>query len=100
MSIARYERPARAFVASIGVGSWIANHGRREERTFNGGIVLVDEMALDQLDSQARLSNTTSTDNDELVLSKELQQSSRQQTRGEVKKEVEVATERSYLGWR
>jgi hypothetical protein len=57
-------------------------------------------MALDQLDSQARLSDTTSTDNDELVLSEELQQSGHQQTRGEVKKTVEPATERSYLGWR
>src|SRR5688572_6619116 len=41
-------------------------------RTFNRGIVFVDEMALNQLNRQARFTNTTAADDDELVLSQEL----------------------------
>ena len=37
--------------------------------TFNCRIVLVHEVALDQLDRQARLSDTTTTDNHQLILS-------------------------------
>lgn len=40
--------------------------------TFDCGIVLVDEMALDQLNGQARFTDTTTANNDELVLSHEL----------------------------
>jgi hypothetical protein len=36
--------------------------------TFDCGIIFVDEVALDQLDGQAGFSDTTSTDDDELVL--------------------------------
>lgn len=49
----------------------LREQGRRQ-RTFDGRIILVDEMGLDQLDRQARLSDTTSSDNDELVLSQKL----------------------------
>jgi len=41
-------------------------------RTFNRWVVLVDEVALDELDGQARLADTTSADHDELVLAQEL----------------------------
>jgi hypothetical protein len=41
-------------------------------RTFNCGIILVDEMALNQLDGQARFTDTTTANDDELVLSQEL----------------------------
>jgi hypothetical protein len=40
--------------------------------TFDCGIVLVDEMALNQLNGQARFTDTTTANNDELVLSHEL----------------------------
>lgn len=40
--------------------------------TLNCRVVLVDEMALDQLDRQARFTDTTTADDDELVLSQEL----------------------------
>jgi hypothetical protein len=41
--------------------------------TLDCWIILVDEMALDQLDGQAGLADTSSTDDDELILSQELQ---------------------------
>jgi hypothetical protein len=41
-------------------------------RTFDCRVILVDEVALDQLDGQAGLADTTTADNDELVLSQEL----------------------------
>jgi hypothetical protein len=44
-----------------------------EKHTFNCRIVLVHKVALYQLDRQARLSYTTSTDNDELILAQKLQ---------------------------
>lgn len=44
----------------------------RRRLTFNGWIILVDEVALDQLDGQARLSHTTAADHDQLVFSEEL----------------------------
>ena len=40
--------------------------------TFNGWVILVDKVALDQLDGQARLSDTTSADYDQLVFSEKL----------------------------
>lgn len=42
------------------------------KHTFDGRVIFVDEMALDQLDGQARFTDTTAADNDELVLSQEL----------------------------
>lgn len=47
------------------------------KRTFDRRIVFVDEVALDQLDGQAGLSDTSATDDDELVLSQELELSAR-----------------------
>ena len=44
--------------------------GRR--RTFNGRVVLVDEVALDQLDGEATLSYTATTDNNQFVFPEEL----------------------------
>lgn len=41
---------------------------RARAHTFDCGIIFVDEVALDQLDGQAGFSDTTSTDDDELVL--------------------------------
>lgn len=46
--------------------------GKQDTLTFDRGIILVDEVALDQLDGQTRFTNTTTTDNNELVLSQEL----------------------------
>ena len=43
-----------------------------ESPTFNRGVILVDEMALDQLNSQAGFADTTAAYNNELVLSQEL----------------------------
>lgn len=43
-------------------------------RTFNRRIIFVDKVALDQLDRQTRLSDTTTADNDELILAQKLQQ--------------------------
>lgn len=44
----------------------------RRLRTFDGRIVFVDEMALDELDGQATLSDSTTTDYHELVFPEEL----------------------------
>lgn len=41
-------------------------------RTFDRGIIFIDEVALDELDCEARLAHTSSTDNDELVFPQEL----------------------------
>jgi hypothetical protein len=40
--------------------------------TLDGRVVLVNKVALDQLDGQARLSHTTAADYDQLVLPEEL----------------------------
>ncbi len=45
--------------------------------TFNSRIIFVDEVALNQLDGEARFTDATATNNDELVLSHKL---SRRQT--------------------
>lgn len=45
---------------------------KEARRTFDSRVVLVDEMALDQLDRQARFTDATAADDDELVLSQEL----------------------------
>jgi len=42
-------------------------------RTFNGRVIFVDEVALDKLDGQTTLSDTTATDDHELVFPEELQ---------------------------
>lgn len=44
----------------------------RRLRTFDGRVIFVDEVALDELDSQATLSDTATTDDYELVFPKEL----------------------------
>jgi hypothetical protein len=46
--------------------------GRNPQLTFNCRVVLIHEVALDQLDRQARFSDTTTTDNHQLILSQEL----------------------------
>lgn len=43
-----------------------------KRRTFNCRIILVDKVALDQLDGQARFTDTTTADNYQLILSQEL----------------------------
>lgn len=42
-------------------------------RTFDCRVIFIDEVALDQLDGQARLADTTATDDDELVFPQKLQ---------------------------
>lgn len=42
------------------------------ERTLNGWIVFVDEMALNQLNRETRFTDTTSTDDHQLVFSQKL----------------------------
>jgi hypothetical protein len=42
-------------------------------RTFNGRVIFVDEVALDKLDGQTTLSDTTATDYHELIFPEELQ---------------------------
>jgi hypothetical protein len=49
-----------------GIGS------RVQTRTFDCRVVLVNKVALDELDGQTRLSDTTTTDYYELVLAEEL----------------------------
>lgn len=39
------------------------------KRTFNGRVIFVYEMALNELDSQARFTDTTATDDNQLVFS-------------------------------
>jgi hypothetical protein len=48
---------------SKGKGWWVV------VRTFNGGIIFVDEVTLNELNRQARLADATSTNNDKLVFS-------------------------------
>jgi hypothetical protein len=42
-------------------------------RTFDGRVIFVDEVALDKLDGQTTLSDTTATDYHELIFPEELQ---------------------------
>lgn len=44
----------------------------RGRDTFNGRVILVDEMRLDELDGQTGLSHTSSTDYHQLVFPEEL----------------------------
>lgn len=44
------------------------------ELTFDGRIVFIDKVALDELDGQTRFTNSTASDYDELILAKELLQ--------------------------
>lgn len=46
---------------------------KKTGRTFDCRVVLVDEMALDELDGQTRFTDTTTTNHDQLVLSQELE---------------------------
>jgi len=48
-------------------------HCGRGLRTFNGRVIFVDEVALDKLDGQTTLSDTTAADYHELVFPEELQ---------------------------
>lgn len=41
-------------------------------RTFNCRVVFVDEMTLDQLDGQARFTDTTAADHNQLIFSEKL----------------------------
>lgn len=41
-------------------------------RTFDCGIIFIDEVALDELNREARLAHTTSSNDDELVFPEEL----------------------------
>lgn len=41
-------------------------------RTFNCRIVFINEVTLDKLNGQARFSDTTAADDDELILAQEL----------------------------
>lgn len=50
----------------------MGGRGRRGRLTFNRRVILVDKVALDQLDGQTRLSDTTATDYDQLVFSEKL----------------------------
>lgn len=43
-------------------------------RTFDCRVIFIDEVALDELDCEARLAHTSSTDDDELVFPEELMQ--------------------------
>lgn len=42
------------------------------QRTLNGRIILVDEMALNQLNRETRFTDSTSTDHHQLVFSQKL----------------------------
>lgn len=41
-------------------------------RTFDRGVIFIDEMALDQLDRQTRLAHATAPDDDQLVFPEKL----------------------------
>lgn len=62
----------RMAVLERGEVAGYSSHGKEKERTFDSRVVFVDEVALDELDGQARLSDATTTDDDELVFTKEL----------------------------
>ena len=46
---------------------------RKVQRTLDCRVIFVDEMALDQLDGEARLADTTTANDDELVFPQKLQ---------------------------
>ena len=50
----------------------VGGRGGADVRTFNCGIIFIDEVTLDQLDGQAGFSYTTTAYHYELVLSQEL----------------------------
>lgn len=56
------------------VSSWEVDRGPGEVRrcTFDRGIIFIDEMTLYQLNRQARLSDSTTTNNNEFILSQKL----------------------------
>ena len=47
---------------------------RRGVRTFNGRIIFINEMTLNQLDGEAGFSYASAADDNQLVLSKKLQE--------------------------
>jgi hypothetical protein len=59
-------------IEDIEQGDLIVNLALLAVGVFDCRVILVDEVALDQLDGQAGLADTTTADNDELVLSQEL----------------------------
>lgn len=64
-------------------------------RTFNGRVVLVYEVALDELDGQTTLSDTTAADDDELVFPEDLQKGGSANWRGSEGREVAGARGRT-----
>jgi hypothetical protein len=75
-------RPPRRSRIACGMSLWarrvsaVCRQGRacgRGLRTFDGRVIFVDEVALDKLDGQTTLSNTTATDDHQLVFPEELQ---------------------------
>jgi len=63
-------------IKNIEKGYFVVNYALLAIRVFNGGIILIHEMTLDKLDSQSRLSNTTTTNNDEFIFPQKLGPSS------------------------
>jgi len=59
-------------VEDVEEGYFFVDHALLAVRVFDGGIVLVYEVALDELDGQGAFADTTTADDDELVLSEEL----------------------------
>lgn len=56
-------------LAGYDFATWRDGEGGERRCTFDCWVIFIDEMTLYQLDSQAGLSNTTSTYNNELILS-------------------------------
>lgn len=54
------------------LSQWLARGEGRGLRTFNGRIVFVHEVALDELDGQATFSDTSTSNNHQLVFPEEL----------------------------
>lgn len=59
-------------VEDVEEGNLVVNDALLPVRILDGRVVLVDEVGLDELDSQSGLSNTSSTDHNQLVLPQEL----------------------------
>lgn len=58
--------------AQCQVGEGVSTAAGRGRDTFDGRVIFVDEMRLDELDGQTGLSHTSSTDYDQLVFPEEL----------------------------
>ena len=68
--------------------------GRGRLLTLNRWVVLINKVALDQLDGQTRLSNSTTTDDHQLVFSEKLARVSDRNAKGEQEQEQEQEQER------